>query len=293
MKIISKALFGFAMLGFAAQGQAAAGCAEAARALVDGANASVGHTAQRSSAASEINWTTGEGHEGVCRYDSQGRLQSVAITRFPAAHASPYQLQCASYNYRRHECAMRGSAENVRLQQQLSRSECIFNRTWGHYGNVLWVDKGCNGRFTVTPAAAWEPYALKCESTRNRRQNCAIKAPADVTMARKLSKASCTLGSSWGYEGETLWVDRGCRAEFSVRPFSTGGDAGHMDIRGRATDACVAMARTHGFGVSEHRILDVDRAHAVLEMAAHRQGISLNLICRYEAASGQARLYGD
>jgi hypothetical protein len=282
-----------AMLILAGEALAASNCADAARALVAGSRAEVAaEPRHRAGAAHDIAWSTSEGHEGLCRFDEQGRLNLVEITKFPAAPARPYAVHCGSVNFRRNDCSLQGLAEDVGLERQFSRAQCVRGRTWGFYGRTLWVDKGCNGRFMVTPNAAWEAYTVSCESVRNRRTECPIKGPSAVALQRKLSQASCVEGQSWGYRDELMWVDRGCRGEFSVRPAGSG-DSGYVDVRGRAGDSCMAMARTHGFEVTDYSIIDWDRQHAEVELLAYRRGINLSLICRYDVASDQARLYGQ
>lgn len=36
-----------------------------------------------------------------------------------------------------------------------------------------------------------------------------------VQLTRQRSDSPCVFGQTWGYEGRGLWVDRGCRAEFT------------------------------------------------------------------------------
>lgn len=35
---------------------------------------------------------------------------------------------------------------------------------------------------------------------------------------KRYSNSPCTYGRSWGYDGNEIWVDRGCRARFSLTP---------------------------------------------------------------------------
>jgi hypothetical protein len=53
-----------------------------------------------------------------------------------------------------------------------------------------------------------------CESERGRRNHCAINTRYGVNFVRQLSNSSCNL--HWGYDQSGIWVDSGCRAEFSV-----------------------------------------------------------------------------
>jgi hypothetical protein len=37
-----------------------------------------------------------------------------------------------------------------------------------------------------------------------------------VQIQRKLSDSPCIQGSTWGWDRQGIWVDRGCRADFLV-----------------------------------------------------------------------------
>ena len=38
-----------------------------------------------------------------------------------------------------------------------------------------------------------------------------------VAISRQLSDTRCQQGYNWGWNADTVWVDRGCRAEFVAR----------------------------------------------------------------------------
>lgn len=56
---------------------------------------------------------------------------------------------------------------------------------------------------------------IRCESDGSLRE-CRFDGPADISISRQLSKSSCIEGRSWGVNGNRIWVDRGCRADFLV-----------------------------------------------------------------------------
>jgi len=60
---------------------------------------------------------------------------------------------------------------------------------------------------------------IKCESYNNRREYCSVNGArdSDIRLSRQLSDASCDEGSTWGRDDRSVWVDKGCRAEFSIR----------------------------------------------------------------------------
>lgn len=62
------------------------------------------------------------------------------------------------------------------------------------------------------------PQLVTCESIRKQRRECVVPPDATVRLVRRLGPSACEPGRGWGRDGATLWVDRGCRAEFSVTP---------------------------------------------------------------------------
>jgi len=64
-----------------------------------------------------------------------------------------------------------------------------------------------------------QPSAVvRCESDNGRRRECHIPGrAARVELTRQLSSSACIEGRTWGTtRNDRVWVDRGCRAEFST-----------------------------------------------------------------------------
>lgn len=78
----------------------------------------------------------------------------------------------------------------------------------------------------VRPPSIGNGYTLRCESYRNRRQRCAAATQNQVRLVRRLG-GTCSQGRTWGYDRRSIWVDRGCRAEFSYGRWAGGGGGGH------------------------------------------------------------------
>ena len=55
-----------------------------------------------------------------------------------------------------------------------------------------------------------------CESRNDRRIYCSIPGRGHVEVYKQRSSSPCRHGHSWGVEGNSVWVDDGCRAEFAV-----------------------------------------------------------------------------
>lgn len=89
----------------------------------------------------------------------------------------------------------------------------------------------------VLPAAA--ETKVRCDSTDGHYHECAAGAADSVTVARQWSKTKCVRGDNWGYRDGVIWVDEGCRADFSVIPSYNGmlsssrSDDSYVDRRGR------------------------------------------------------------
>lgn len=113
----------------------------------------------------------------------------------------------------------------VRLDRQLSDAPCRQYETWGadRDGGGVWVDRGCRGIFVVEPWLFWGGgpgghVTVKCESHGGRYRYCQTNTHGRVRLVRQLSDAPCRENETWGADrgGEGIWVDRGCRGEFSV-----------------------------------------------------------------------------
>lgn len=57
---------------------------------------------------------------------------------------------------------------------------------------------------------------VECSSTDGKYRECENVGTSRVTLARQTSDAACVEGQTWGVRDGTIWVDRGCRAEFGV-----------------------------------------------------------------------------
>ena len=59
---------------------------------------------------------------------------------------------------------------------------------------------------------------VTCSSTDNRRRNCAWdRRQGRPVLIENISKTRCQEGQNWGWDGNAIWVDRGCRARFGAR----------------------------------------------------------------------------
>ena len=58
---------------------------------------------------------------------------------------------------------------------------------------------------------------VTCSSTDNRRRDCRTPFQGRPVLIENISKTRCQEGYNWGWDGNAIWVDRGCRARFGTR----------------------------------------------------------------------------
>ena len=148
-------------------------------------------------------------------------------------------ILCESNDNRRRQCNT-GFRNRAALSQNLSNTRCVEGQNWGSGNGYVWVDRGCRGRF-VEGSYGDGGYGAKvrCESTNNRYRECNTGFRGYATLSRKLSNARCTEGETWGQRGNgTVWVDRGCRAEFTEGNggWNPGGGNGNYSVTCNSQD---------------------------------------------------------
>jgi hypothetical protein len=57
---------------------------------------------------------------------------------------------------------------------------------------------------------------VTCSSDNMRRNYCNIGPHGEVRMTRQRSESPCQLNRTYGVRGDSIWVDRGCRADFEI-----------------------------------------------------------------------------
>jgi hypothetical protein len=80
----------------------------------------------------------------------------------------------------------------------------------------------------IVPVAA-SAQTLTCSSDDMGKHYCRANTSRGVLMTHQRSGSPCTQGYSWGYDGGGIWVDHGCRADFSVGGGGNGGGTSPQD----------------------------------------------------------------
>lgn len=130
-------------------------------------------------------------------------------------------ITCSSNDGKRNYCNA-DTRNGVRLSRQISGSACIQGQTWGYDNRGVWVDRGCRAEFIVGnwgPGGGGPSQIVTCSSNDGKRNYCNSfgASPNNIVLSRQISGSPCNRGSTWGVDNRGLWVDRGCRAEFSIR----------------------------------------------------------------------------
>ena len=163
-------------------------------------------------------------------------------------------VTCKSRNGRYNYCRV-NTRGGVKIREQISNSPCRKGKTWGFDRDGIWVDKGCSAEFllrgnnnndydydngnnndtaaviggAIVIGAIVDAIAgsgsnsnsgnsIKCESKNDRFTRCPVelRKRSEVYLQRQLSNTGCWEGETWGYDRRGIWVDQGCRAEFTI-----------------------------------------------------------------------------
>jgi Protein of unknown function (DUF3011) len=140
-------------------------------------------------------------------------------------------IACNSDDMRRHSCAV-DTRGGVQLVRQNSQSPCTEGRSWGTDSQGIWVDDGCRADFAVGERRDYRDQnrnernqqyggngpvqVFACNSDDMGRHSCAVDTRGGVRLLTQHSEAPCTEGRNWGTDNDGIWVDHGCRADFSV-----------------------------------------------------------------------------
>lgn len=128
-------------------------------------------------------------------------------------------VRCESKT-RPQSCAVTLKGAPVRVLRQLGLAPCKRDHSWGVRRNEIWVSRGCSADFEIGAADGSGfldlPRQVTCESKKKLRRECGVGVSRRVTLIRQLSSTACEEGISWGWDRDGVWVDNGCRGEFSV-----------------------------------------------------------------------------
>lgn len=133
----------------------------------------------------------------------------------------PFEYMCESKGFNYKYCPSPMPIEQVTIGQVFSTSACTYGSTWGYDRNGVWVKEGCRASFIVSPAKPPpEPATayITCSSSQFRFASCDTGLLiGSVQLVKRHSRAGCDAGRDWGHNGQSIWVNDGCRATFFVQ----------------------------------------------------------------------------
>lgn len=136
------------------------------------------------------------------------------------ATPDPARIRCESVGERWQHCRLPFPGDAV-LLRQLSRTACVRNHSWGQDAEGVWVARGCRAEFGLSAPVdeneRLHALRLRCESRSGSHVHCPVDTSHGVSLIRRLGAFDCELGRTWGFDGDGVWVSRGCRAEFEVQ----------------------------------------------------------------------------
>lgn len=154
---------------------------------------------------------------GVANIESQmrARLSNVRARNANVISSSVVRDRDLAYEWGYAEATMT-NGEQIR-----GRYLTVWQRQpgggWKIIRNMA-LPAGREGRdFDRGPRQSEVGFPIRCDSDDMGRHSCS--APFQIARAvitRQISGSPCTQGQTWGWQGSTIWVDRGCRAEFTV-----------------------------------------------------------------------------
>ena len=174
------------------------------------------------------NWGSNNGSvwvSGGCRAEfAEGRGGGGGWGGGPGQGNGNQTIRCDS-NSNRHVVCNTGWRSAV-LVRQVSDTRCVEGRNWGSSNGAVWVNGGCRGEFAEGRGGGggngggWggNNYFVDCHSNSNRLNTCAWdRRQGRPVIVQQASDTRCVEGRNWGFNGDSIWVNGGCRARFGRR----------------------------------------------------------------------------
>ncbi|XP_013383892.1 lectin ADEL-like [Lingula anatina] len=127
-------------------------------------------------------------------------------------------FDCDSNNYQYNSCCTGVRGISASVMKKRSVSDCNMGNSFALYGCNLWVNHGCRARFYVNfDCQNMRTTSATCSSHGYTYATCPISGVVtSMYVTTKHSVSSCEYNKSFGFLGNNIWVDKGCRATFTV-----------------------------------------------------------------------------
>ena len=120
--------------------------------------------------------------------------------------------------------------------RNFSYEAIVNNRNRNSNGNVSGVRYDWRGGWSGNDSGdgGYGRQSIYCASDDGRRRTCPVNTGGVVRLVNQRSGSACVEGRNWGFNRNSIWVDRGCRADFEVGrgrgdgPNGRGNDSGYV-----------------------------------------------------------------
>ncbi len=120
--------------------------------------------------------------------------------------------------------------------RNFSYEAIVNNRNRNSNGNVSGVRYDWRGGWSGNDSGdgGYGRQSIYCASDDGRRRTCPVNTGGVVRLVNQRSGSACVEGRTWGFNRNSIWVDRGCRADFEVGrgrgdgPNGRGNDSGYV-----------------------------------------------------------------
>jgi hypothetical protein len=93
------------------------------------------------------------------------------------------------------------------------------------FSSKAWVQLGLVVAALVIFSPRSSAQSISCSSDDGRRHYCPADTRGGVQLLKQRSQSACQQGYSWGFDRGGVWVDRGCRADFTINAYQYRGPA--------------------------------------------------------------------
>src|SRR4030095_3856624 len=122
--------------------------------------------------------------------------------------------------------------------RNFSYEAIVNNRNLDSNGNVSGIKYHWRGGWSGNDSGngGYGRQGIYCASDDGRRRTYLVNTGGVVRLVNQRSGSACVEGRTWGFNRNSVWVDRGCRADFEVgrgrgdRAYGRGNDSGYGNV---------------------------------------------------------------
>ncbi|XP_005091612.2 lectin ADEL [Aplysia californica] len=198
-----------------------------AKKVVEDASYVLNMTVVDRQSAAECNLGESFGYQKNNLWVDHGCRADFKVCYLPVSPIRCRVVKAESWSYKYAETYVVDAALfiNMTIEDQQSAASCDLDKTFGFYNqnSTVWVNNGCRADFNVCFVYGITRITTINVSSWNFKYSTQIlnTLPSatciySMQVANQQSTAPCTLGTTFGFMANTMWVRDGCRADFTV-----------------------------------------------------------------------------